>query len=70
MTLLEFIQWYYQQYCPLAGTYVGELIYWLVLHTSWAFFGSFFQEANGLAANWAIVLDNLVDQLGIPKIDH
>lgn len=70
MDLLEYIRWYFLNNCPLAGTFIGELIYWLVLHTSWAFFGQFFQDAPGHATGWAIVLDNLVDQLGIVKIDH
>lgn len=71
MNLLDFIIYLYNTNCPIAHTWLGDMILWLALHSPFHYVGQFFRDAStGLAQGWAIVVDDLIDALGVPKGDH
>lgn len=70
MSLLEFITYLYNAYCPIAHTLLGDVILWLALHSPYHYVGQFFHDASGMAQGWAVVVDDLIDALGVPKGDH
>lgn len=58
--VMSLVVWLYFTYCDAAGD-VSNLAHLSDVLNLRAFAGQFWQEANGLAQWWAIIIDNLID---------